>query len=80
MKERHAMGLGVRRSSDVISLSHEDKLFNQGILGDSSAFQLLRTMVYMMGLHRALRGGVEHSNLRRPGCNSQFNFEFDDSG
>ena len=25
MKERHSNGLGVRKSSDVISLSHEDK-------------------------------------------------------
>ena len=54
MKERHGMGLGVHRSSDVISLSHEESTFNQGILGDESAFQLLRTMVYMMGLHCAL--------------------------
>ena len=50
MKERHSEGLGVRRSSDIISLSQEDKLFNSGILGESSPLQLLRTVIYMIGL------------------------------
>ena len=34
MKERTASGLGVRRSSDIISLSHEDTIFQKGILGE----------------------------------------------
>ena len=42
--------------------------------------QLLQTTIYMIGLHCALRGGVEHNNLRRPGCNSQFSFEVDGNG
>ena len=77
MKERHSEGLGVRRSNDIISLSQEDKLFNSGILGESSPLQLLRTVIYMIGLHCALRGGVEHNNLRRPGCNSQLSIDYD---
>ena len=77
MKERHVMGLGVRKSSDVISIRHEDVMFQKGILGQESAGQLLRTMVYMIGMHCALRGGAEHNNLRRLGCNSQFKVEFD---
>ena len=32
MKQRTAMGLGVRKSSNVISLMQEDKLFKEGIL------------------------------------------------
>ena len=80
MKERHAMGLGVWQSSDIISLKHEDELFRKGILGDESPMQLLRTVVYMIGLHCALRGGVEHNNLRRPGCHSQLCVEFDTRG
>ena len=80
MKELHSKGLGVRRSSDVISLSHEDKLFNLGSLGDSSPLQLLRTVIYMVGLHCTLRGGSEHNNLRRVGCNSQLSVERDDMG
>ena len=54
MKERHSQGLGVHKSSDIISLAHEDKMFNQGILGEDSPHQLLRMMVYMIGLHCAL--------------------------
>ena len=80
MKQRHSQGLGIRKSSDVISLKHEDKLFNEGILGEDSPMQLLNTVIYMVGLHCALRGGSEHSNLRRIGCNSQFSFEQDDAG
>ena len=56
MKERHSAGLGVRKSSDIISLDHKDLMFSEGILGDSSPGQLLKTMIYMMGMHCALRG------------------------
>ena len=80
MKERHSIGLGVRKSSDIITLSQEDKLFNSGVLGDHGPLQLLRTVVYMIGLHCALRGGVEHNNLQRPGCDSQFSIGFDEMG
>ena len=31
-------------------------------------------------MHCALKGGVEHNNLRRPGCNSQVTIERDDRG
>ena len=80
MKQRHATGLGVRKSSEVIMLDHETQMFNQGILGDSNPLQLLNTMVYMVGMHCALRGGLEHNKLRRPGFNSHFSFEFDKCG
>ena len=80
MKERHAQGLGVRKSSEIISLDVENKLFESGILGESSPLQLLRTVIYMLGLHCALRGGIEHNNLRRPGCNSQISLETDKRG
>ena len=80
MKERHAMGMGVRRSSEVISLANESKLFNSGTLGDGNASQLLQTIIYMVGLHCALRGGDEHNNLRRPGCNPQIKLEHDTRG
>ena len=33
-----------------------------------------------MGMHCALRGGVEQNNLRRPGCNSQLSVEQDERG
>ena len=56
MRERTAMGLGVKQSSDIISLANENKLFEIGELGDSNPQQLLNTVIYMVGLHFALRG------------------------
>ena len=80
MKERTAMGLGVRRSSSVISLDSENKMFDEGILGEDNPTKLLETVIYMVGLHLALRGGVEHSHLRRPGFDPQIIVEKDDCG
>ena len=51
MKERH--------SADIISLEHEDKLFNQGIFGDESPMHLLHTMIYLMRMHCSLMGGLK---------------------
>ena len=80
MKERHSMGLGVRTSADVISLNHENLLFEKGVLGEENPTKLLKTVIYMIGMHCALRGGMEHSNLRRPGCESQLNISVDNRG
>ena len=77
MKERTAQGLGVRRSCTIISLAHEDKMFQCGALGEENPEQLLRTVIYMLGLHLALRGGVEHTRLRRLGFQCQITTEFD---
>ena len=79
MKERTAMGLGVKQSSDVISLQNEHKLFQVGALGEENPQQLLDTVIYMMGLHCALRGGVEHQRLRRPRFRSQIEFKKDEN-
>ena len=80
MKERHKMGLGVHRSCDIITHNDEDKLFTDGILGEDTPAKLLTTVIYMIGLYCALRGGVEHNKLHRPGCNCQFRFECDNCG
>ena len=77
MRERTAMGLGVKQSSDIISLANENKLFEIGELGDNNPQQLLNTVIYMVGLHFALRGGVEHQRLRRPGFRTQIEFVTD---
>ena len=45
MKERTAQGLGVRKSCDIISLEHEDKMFKCGALGEENPEQLLRTII-----------------------------------
>ena len=80
MKERTAMGLGSRKSSSVISLAQESLLCDKGLLGTENPQQLLKTVIYIMGLHLALCGGVEHQKLRRPGFNSQIRVELDDRG
>lgn len=43
----------------------EEKLWTMGILGDSDPATLVNTMVYVFGLHFALRGRDEHRRLRR---------------
>ena len=55
-------------------------MFESGVLGEDTPVKLLRTVIYMIGLHCALRGGIEHSNLRRPGCDSQLRVTTDDRG
>ena len=34
----------------------------------------------MLGMHCALRGGVEHNNLHKPGFNPQIIYQRDDRG
>ena len=65
------MGMVLRQITEIISLDQEDLLFSSGALGVDEPLQLLHTVIYMMGLHLALRGGVEHNRLKRPGFNSQ---------
>ena len=74
MHEQTAMGLGVKVLNDIISMSNENKLFKTGQLGEGSPQQLLNTVIYMVGLYFALRGGVEHQHLCRPGFCSQIEF------
>ena len=80
MKGRMAIGMGTKVSSSIISLEQESVLFQKGILGEHSPGVLLDTVIYMMGLHLALRGGVEHCRLRRPGFDSQITVNIDDKG
>ena len=48
----------------VITLEMKDKLWDLGLLGDSDPPTLLTTMVYIFGLHFALRGRDEHRRMR----------------
>ena len=67
-RARAAMSLNKRQAS-VITEDMENVLWNCGLLGDSNPQTLLNTMVYIVGLHFALRGRGEHRNLRH--CPSQ---------
>ena len=73
-------GVRCATSAEVISLQHENKMFEEGVLGDDTPIKLLRTVIYMIGMHCALRGGVENSNLRCPGYDSQLKITKDDRG
>ena len=53
-----------RRKAGVISYEDEDKMWTSGVLGISTPDQLLDTLVYLIGLHFALRAGKEHHDLR----------------
>ncbi|XP_038074483.1 uncharacterized protein LOC119742543 [Patiria miniata] len=65
MKERVKVGLGIRRKqAEEITLEEEESLWQKQILGSSSPSQLLNTLIYLIGLNFALRGGQEHRNLR----------------
>ena len=65
MKERSAAGNGVdRKRVEVIKLDEEDELWSKIVLGDGNGRQLVETLVYLFGLHFALRGGKEHQRPR----------------
>ena len=80
MKERTALGLGVRKSPDIISISHEDQMFHDSLLGNETPIQLFKTVIDMIGLHCALRGGSEHNRLCRLGFDCQITIKHDDRG
>ena len=65
MKESASSGLGfTKKQGDVITLDEKEELWSKGVLGDSSPQQLLDTIVYLFGIHFALRRGSEHRRLR----------------
>jgi len=71
MKELAAKGVGIeKQQSCVISLDDEDKMWANGILASNTPDKLRDTILYLLGLNFALRGGQEHYYLRH-GQNSQ---------
>ena len=80
MKERTAQVMGKVHQSDVITFGMEEILWQKNVLGEDTPIQLLFTVFYQMGLCCALRGGFEHTTLRRIGCESQFSIVHDEDG
>ena len=65
MKESAAQGLGsLVRQAQIITEEMENTLWSKNILGSDTPKKLLNTLVYMFGLHFALRAAQEHRNLR----------------
>jgi hypothetical protein len=67
MKELTAIGMWVpRRKAEVITAEDEDVLWSD-VLGRNTPQRLLDTLIYLVGIHFALRAGAEHTNLRANG-------------
>ncbi|XP_048240504.1 uncharacterized protein KIAA1958-like [Haliotis rufescens] len=66
MKELSKKGLGssARKKTETISMDDEERLWSSGSLGEDDPQQLVDAVLYLTGLHLALRGGREHRALR----------------
>lgn len=72
MKELVKLGfIAPRVQAQEIDIQCEDKLWEDGVLGDSNPKQLVHTLLYMLGIQFGLRAGQEHRDLR-VGPKSQF--------
>ena len=77
--ECSAAGIGVHsKRAEVITLDEENRLWSKNVLGDENGKQLVETLVYLFGLHFALRGRKERRQLRW--TNSQIALKCDDEG
>ena len=83
MKERTAQNIGVtKRQANVVTSEIENRLWEQGILGEDTPEKLRDTVLFLLGLNVTLRAIDAHYNLRRdmPTKPSQLQFEKDDCG
>ena len=83
MKERALRNIGmVKKQAAVIPLNFQDKLWEQGLLGDDSPDKLRDTVLFLIGTNVGLRAGDEHQALRRhcPWQPSQITFKKNDKG
>ncbi len=80
MKQRTAQGLGKEVSAKVVSKTDEDKMWEAGVLGEEQPRQLCDTVLFLLGMNLALRGGEEHKKLRRPGFNPQITIGHNSDG
>ena len=70
---------GGKKQALPITEDEENSLWSSGVLGGDTPQKLLYTIFYLIGLHFALRGGLEHRNLRR-GDRSQLTVCEDERG
>ena len=66
MKRLHALGLAVKKQAETNHhWRREDLLWETGFfLGDTNPQQLLDTVLFLCGVHFALRSGEEHRSLQ----------------
>lgn len=59
-----SLGIGVvKKQAEIITQDEEDEMWEKGILGSDNSQTLIDTILYLNGLHFALRSGQEHRNL-----------------
>ncbi len=72
MKRLQSKGIGsTKRQAEVLTREDEEKLWKEGLLGDTTPQQLLDTIIFYNGLYFALRSGREHRQLRLHPCQIQ---------
>ena len=70
MKENASAGLGSdAKSAKQLEVSGIDKLWINGLLGEDMPLKLVETVLFLMGVNRALHAFKEHKMLCRPKCN-----------
>ncbi len=67
-------------ASMPLSYSDEDKIWASGVLGEDSPDKLRDTLMFLLGMHLALRGREEHQNLRCPPFDCQLSITKDSEG
>ncbi len=61
-------------------MTEEEVMWETGILGEAEPNQLQDTVLFLLGVNLALRGGQEHKCLHRPGHNCQLTVHFNEEG
>lgn len=65
MKRLRSLGLGVKKKqAEPIRVEEENLLWERGLLGEENPKALLDTMLFLCGIHFALRSGEEHRSLQ----------------
>ena len=83
MKERCAENVGnIKKQADIISYEYEERMWQEGVLGEDSPDKLRSTVLFLLGINLALRAVDEHYQLRRslPNSPSQLSFEENTKG
>ncbi len=71
MKKRCANRVSITKSSVLLTYSDEEKMWANSSLGKDEPTKLRNTVMFLLGLSCALRGGQEHRDLS-PGHDCQF--------
>ena len=65
MKRLQSLGLGVKKKqAEPITVEEENLLWDKGLLGEENPQALLDTILFLCGIHFALRSGEEHRSLQ----------------